>query len=61
MPLPSDPAILLSYLNMKLRNEYDSVEQLCDDLDIEPETLNHAIEKAGIEYVTDGKRFMFKS
>ncbi|MDE5786825.1 MAG: DUF4250 domain-containing protein, partial [Duncaniella sp.] len=60
-PLPSDPAILLSYLNMKLRDEYDSVEQLCDDLDIDADVFNRAIDKAGIEYFAEGKRFMFKS
>ncbi len=61
MPLPSDPAILLSYLNMKLRDDYDSVEQMCDDLDIEPEELNKALDKAGLEYFPEGKRFTFKS
>ncbi len=61
MPLPSDPAILLSYLNMKLRDDYDSVEQLCDDLDIDADAFNRTLDKAGIEYYAEGKRFMFKS
>ena len=32
--LPNDPAMLLSYINMKLRDQYDSLERLCYDLDI---------------------------
>ena len=26
--LPNDPAMLLSYINMKLRDQYDSLEKL---------------------------------
>ena len=32
--LPQDPAMLLSYVNMKLRDQYASLDDLCDDLDI---------------------------
>ncbi|MBD5201867.1 MAG: DUF4250 domain-containing protein [Bacteroidales bacterium] len=61
MLLPSDPAILLSFLNMKLRDDYDTVEQLCDDLDIDADDFEAALDKAGIEYFHEGKRFVFKS
>lgn len=30
--LPQDPAILLSFVNTKLRDCYDSLDALCDDL-----------------------------
>ncbi|MEE3494717.1 MAG: DUF4250 domain-containing protein [Butyrivibrio sp.] len=30
--LPKDPVMLLSYMNMKLRDNYSSLEALCDDL-----------------------------
>ena len=30
--LPNDPMILLSYINTKLRDEYASLDELCDDL-----------------------------
>lgn len=32
--IPQDPAMLLSFLNMKLRDAYTSLDALCDDLDI---------------------------
>ena len=32
MQLPQDPAVLLSYVNMKLRDSYPSLAALCDDL-----------------------------
>ena len=37
--LPQDPVMLLSYMNMKLRDNYSSLEALCDDLDISKEEL----------------------
>lgn len=60
-PLPTDPAILLSYLNMKLRDDYDSVEALIDDLDLEPGQLEVLLDRAGIEYLAEGRRFVTKS
>lgn len=33
MALPRNAAILFSLLNMKLRDQYASLEALCDDLD----------------------------
>ncbi len=30
--LPKDPNILLSYINTKLRDDYTSLDALCDDL-----------------------------
>ncbi|MBO1680927.1 DUF4250 domain-containing protein, partial [Bittarella massiliensis (ex Durand et al. 2017)] len=32
--LPKDPAMLLSIVNMKLRDFYPSLDVLCDDLEI---------------------------
>lgn len=34
MQIPTDPYILLSYINTKLRDEYNSIDELCTDLDI---------------------------
>ena len=32
--LPQDPVMLLSAVNMKLRDRYGSLEDLCEDLDV---------------------------
>ncbi len=32
--LPKDPYMLLSFINLKLRDEYDSLDALCDDLNV---------------------------
>lgn len=35
MNLPSDIYVLVSFLNMKLRDYYKNLDELCDDLDID--------------------------
>lgn len=57
--LPSDPAILLSFLNMKLRDYSPSVEALCRDLDLDPEEFTRYIAERGISYFEPGKKFVF--
>ena len=49
--LPEDPVILLSYVNTKLRDEYSSLEALCDDLQADPAALQETL--AGIGYAYD--------
>lgn len=55
--LPADPAMLLSYINMKLRDEYDSLDALCDDLGVDREALVARLAEAGFEYSAENKRF----
>ena len=53
MPIPNDPAMLLSYVNTKLRDEYDDLDKLCDDLDISREELEKKLRS--INYAYDEK------
>ena len=48
--LPNDPMILLSVVNTKLRDEYDSLDQLCEDLDADREKLEIKLAAAGFCY-----------
>lgn len=50
MQLPSDPAILASYLNMKLRDGYPSLEALCDDLEADLAAVEQTLAAAGYAY-----------
>lgn len=56
--LPNDPAMLLSYINMKLRDQYDSLERLCDDLDISKSEIVEKLKT--IDYIYDNKKNQFK-
>lgn len=55
--LPSDPAMLLSYVNMRLRDEYASLDELCSSLDIPKDKLTEALSEAGFEYSTENNKF----
>ena len=55
--LPQDPMMLMSVINMKLRDFYKDLDELCDDLDIDRKELEELLGKAGFEYSEDNKRF----
>ena len=43
MALPSDPIMLLSVVNLKLRDFYPSLDALCDDMDADKDALCKAL------------------
>lgn len=57
MNLPKDPYILLSYINTKLRNEYHSLDDLCQSLHADYEELTSSL--ASIGYVYDSVKNQF--
>jgi len=57
MSLPKDPNILLSLLNMKLRDFYPSLDALCDDMDEDKQEILSLMEKAGYHYNEDLNAF----
>lgn len=48
--LPKDPAMLLSMVNMKLRDQYASLEALCDDMDESKAEIEEALAGMGYHY-----------
>lgn len=46
--IPKDPVMLLSFINLKLRDQYESLSMLCEDLDVSEAELIHQL--AGIDY-----------
>jgi hypothetical protein len=55
--IPQDPMMLMSFINMKLRDFYPSLDALCEDLEISREELEERLGKAGFEYSEENKRF----
>ena len=56
--LPSDPNILLSFVNTKLRDEFSSIEDLCDSLDEDKEELKNKLKAAGYSYNPAANQFV---
>ena len=48
--LPKDPMILLSVVNTRLRDEYDSLDALCADLGEDRAALEERLAAAGFRY-----------
>ncbi len=57
MKIPKDPYILLSYINTKLRDEFHSLEDLCQSLDIDRTELEAVLGGINYAYVRDLNRF----
>ena len=55
--LPEDPIMLLSVINMKLRDQYESLDALADGLDVDAEEIKKKLEAAGFKYDSAQNRF----
>lgn len=56
--LPQDPVMLMSVINMKLRDFYPDLDALCEDMEIDRKELESKLVAAGFEYNEDNKRFI---
>jgi len=57
MKLPEDPVMLLSFVNTKLRDQYASLDALCDDLDAPRVALEARLGEIGYFYNAKENRF----
>lgn len=55
--LPKDPAMLMSAVNLKLRDYYGSLEELCDDMDEDISDITQTL--AQIDYHYDREKNQF--
>ena len=46
MNLPQDPMMLFSVINMKLRDQYSSLDELCEDMDVNRKELEDKLAEA---------------
>lgn len=55
--IPKDPVMLVSYVNLELRDFYTNLDALCEDLDADRDEI---VEKlAGIDYHYDEEKNQF--
>ncbi len=55
-----DANILLSFINMKLRDFYSSIDELCDDLDYSIEEINEILNEKGYYYDLKTNQYKLK-
>lgn len=58
MNIPNDPAILVSFLNTKLRDFYPSLDALCEDLEADKEAVIKKCDTIGYIYSADSNQFV---
>ncbi|MCI8648923.1 MAG: DUF4250 domain-containing protein [Anaerotruncus sp.] len=55
--VPSDPAILLSFVNTQLRDFYPTLEALCEKFGLDPKELCKKLADIGYHYDKNNNRF----
>ncbi len=55
--IPQDPMILYSFINMKLRDEFASLSELCEVLDLREDEIIDKLKSAGFEYNNEMNKF----
>ena len=55
--IPKDPVMRLSFVNLKLRDFYKSLTELCEDLDVDETELKDSL--AAIDYHYDKEKNQF--
>ena len=58
MNIPSDPAMLLSFVNLKSRDYYKSLDELCEDLSLSSEEICKKLSSIDYEYDADSNQFV---
>ena len=56
--LPKDPVMLLSFVNLKLRDFYDSLDAMCDDMDVDKQEIINKLELTDYHYDTEKNQFV---
>lgn len=55
--MPKDPVMLLSFVNLKLRDFYTNLDMLCEDMDVDKTEIINKLE--GINYRYDSEKNQF--
>jgi hypothetical protein len=58
MNLPQEPLMLMSVVNMKLRDFYATLDALCDDLDTDRAALEAKMAAVGYDYDPQRNQFV---
>lgn len=56
--LPSDPIMLLSYINTQLRDSYPSLDELCSALDADKQEILSKLESVNYTYDENLNKFI---
>lgn len=58
MQLPNDPVMLMSVINLKLRDFYSNLDALCEDMNVDKGELSEKLSSVGFEYDEEHNQFI---
>ena len=56
--LPEDPDMLASFLNMKLRDHYATLDALCEDLELDKDQIVAKLKESDYDYIPARNQFL---
>ena len=56
--MPKDPVMLISFVNTQLRDNYNSLEELCKSYMISEEEITNKLKSINYEYNTEKNQFI---
>lgn len=56
--MPKDPVMLLSFINLKLRDYFSSLEVLCEEMDVEQREIVDKLSSIGYRYDQGKNQFI---
>ena len=56
--LPNQPMILLSFVNTKLRDDYASLDELCEDFHVSRDEIEEKLASIDYEYDEELNKFV---
>lgn len=57
MNVPKDPYMLLSFINTKLRDDFDSLDSFCESYNVDKEEIEQKLNSVGYKYVSNENQF----
>ncbi len=56
--IPKDPVMLLSFVNLKLRDYYCNLQSMCDDLELAEQEIVDSLAVINYHYDTEKNQFI---
>lgn len=56
--IPKDPSMLLSYVNLKLRDFYANLDAFCDDMDVDKDAIINKLSEIDYHYDESKNQFV---
>ncbi len=56
--IPNDPVMLVSFLNLKLRDYYPSFDALCEDLELDKDEIEKKLDSIDYHYKPEQNQFL---